>query len=158
VVPPGDARTRWRRRSTWALFVASVFVVPIPYCVLFIVGWVPLACTVAWCLSIVVFGPFDVREALFALLVLVVHVAVDGTILSLAAMLITTLIFRLLPARLAMSVVALFIASGLVASSFPIYSVSGEHSSDVMNISGTWKQFVMGEPPPPRQHPARHYP
>ena len=103
--------------------MASVFVVPMPYYLLFIVGWVPLACTVAWC----VYSALLIHKvgfALFGLLVLAVHVAVDGTILGLASMLITTLLFRLLPARVATVVVVLFIAAGLVASSFPIYSLA----------------------------------
>jgi hypothetical protein len=156
--PSRDAQTEWRRRATWALFVTSLFVVPAPYYLLFIVGWVPLACTVAlWGPGVLLAG-WDIRAHLFAALVLSVHVAFDGTILILAAVLITTLLFHILPPRVATSMVALLIASGLVASSFPIYSVSGEHNTDVMNLAATWKQFVIGEPPPPRPHPARHYP
>ena len=37
-----------RRRAAQALFVSSIFTVPVPFFMLFVVALVPLACTVTW--------------------------------------------------------------------------------------------------------------
>jgi hypothetical protein len=53
---PRDALTD--RRVTRALFAAMVFVVPAPFFMLFVVGWVPLACTIAKLLPLLAVAPF----------------------------------------------------------------------------------------------------
>jgi len=133
-----------RRRVTRVLFAAMVFVVPMPFSMLFIVGLVPLACTVAWFLR-------PVPLALLAAPILALHVAVDGGLLYLGAAFVSRVLFWPRSRRFAQFGVAVLIALGVVWSSFPIYTVMGEHNAEVMNVAGAWRQFVMHQRPPPRR-------
>jgi hypothetical protein len=118
---------------------------PMPFFMLFIVGLVPLACTVAGFGVPALVAPFP------ALILLVLHVAVDGGLLYLGAAVVCRLLFSFGSTRVANFAVAVLIAIAVVWSSFPIYTVMGEHDAEVMNVSGVWRQFVMNQPPPSRR-------
>jgi len=147
---PRDALTD--RRVTRALFAAMVFVVPMPFYMLFIIGWVPLACTIAKFLPLLVVallgGGFG--AAIFAAIVLAVHIAVDGGLLYLGAAFLFEVLFWPRSTRFAYVGVAVLVAIGIVASSFPIYG-GMDGGVEVMNVSGVWWQFVLNQPPASRR-------
>jgi|SRR5579862_5501335 len=159
-----------RRRATRILFAASVFVVPMPFFILFDLGLVPLAFTVIWFLRpFLALGPFKAQtfDALaFAVPFLALHVAIVGGLLYLVAMLLCRLFFWLGSPRVAKLVVGVLVATGIAASAFPIYTVTDPNSSganprlDVVNAAGAWREFVLEEraPTPPQVHPVPWWP
>src|SRR5262245_22213182 len=84
-----------RVRVTRVLFAAMVFVVPMPFVMLFVDGSVPLACTIARLLPLLAVSPFtgDFGAVIVAAIILALHVAVDGGLLYLGAALLCRVLF-----------------------------------------------------------------
>ena len=145
------------RRATRVLFTAMVFVVPMPFFWLFVVWLVPLACTIPLFLSLLPVAPFKAESggAFVAAIILALHVAVDAGVLYLGAALVCRLLFSFGSARVAQLAVAVLIALGIVASTFPIYGFPrmGEGNPEMMNVSRVYRLFATGQPPdvPPKK-------
>jgi hypothetical protein len=128
-----------------------------PFYLVFDLALVPLAFTVVWFLRPLFLVSKDAFGAALGLSpLLALHVAVDGGLLYLGAMLLCRLLFWLGSPRVAQLLLAVLVAAGVVASSLPIYAVMAETSGaahfDVVNASDAWKRFVLGErPPAPRR-------
>jgi hypothetical protein len=131
-----------------------IFVVPAPLFWLFVVWLVPLACAIALFLRLLAVAPFTGQfgGAIVVAIILALHIAVDGGLLYLGAALVCRVLFWPRSARFAQFGVAVLVAIGVVASSFPIYGLMGDGQPEVMNVEGAWRVFVMGQkPPPPRR-------
>src|SRR5579862_3943934 len=131
-----------------------------PFYLIWEVGMVPLAGTVAWFLRAILLLPCrgEIGATAGFILLLAVHVAFDAGILSVAVVLVGRLVFWACPARIANFIVALFIAAGVAASFWPIYTITGERDLVSVDLTQVWRQFVMLERPPPPPRRPRYYP
>ena len=144
-----------RRRVTRVLFAAMVFVVPAPFFWLFVIWLVPLACASATVLRLLVVAPFsgEVGGAIVVAIILAAHIAFDGGLLYVGAVLVSRVLFWPRSPRFAQFGVVVLVALGIVASTFPIYGFPsmGDGNPEMMNVSGVYRLFVTGQPPKSRR-------
>ena len=142
-------------RVTRVLFAAMVFLVPAPFFWLFVVWFIPLACTIPLFLSVLPVAPFsgDAAGRIVTASILALHVAVDAWLLYLAAALVCRLLFSFGSTRVANFGVAALIAIGVIASTFPIYGFPsmGDGNPEMMNVVRVYRLFVTGQPPKSRR-------
>jgi hypothetical protein len=137
-----EAPRQLRRGATRALFVTSVLFVPAPLFIVFVVGLLPLAASIAYFVGLIAAGPPD-AGALLMSAILVAHVTVDAAILYLLDVSICRLLFGLCSAQVAMSAVGIILSAEVLASFFPIYVLLlGEHDTHRLSLWRVW-QFVL---------------
>lgn len=124
---------RWPK---WALFVAFLMTVPVPYYMIVVGGMVPLFFILFLAVQgLIVALPKFTAEGFWMLGILWTHVVVLGTLLYIGASIIHWLLFRVLPRRLAKIMLFAFIATLVALSSlFPIYRLPGHNYAPPANI------------------------
>lgn len=125
------------------LFVAFLITVPVPYYMVVVGGLVPTFCILCLAvLGLVVALPKFTGEGFFMLGILWAHVVSLGGLLYLAAAGITRVLFRLLPARIALVVLFVLIVTLFIASTFDIYRMPGHNSAPPADIFRILKSFI----------------
>jgi hypothetical protein len=137
---PGKS-CRWPK---WALFIAFVAVVPVPYYMFVVGGQVPLSFILLLAVrGTVVALPKFTAEGFWMLGVLWAHVAVLGGVLYIAAIGVHRLLFRFLPRRVSKFVVIASIAGLFVlASTKEIYRLPGHNYAPPANLYRLVKSFA----------------
>jgi hypothetical protein len=130
-------------RSTLALFLAFVLLLPVGFFVFVFGGFLPLAWIFLTALVGLIAGLLDLSgDAVLMIGILWAHVLILGGLLYLAAALICRLLYRLLNRRAAEVVVVLLIGSLAVGSLFDIYRLPGHGSGPSANIVRVFREFA----------------
>jgi hypothetical protein len=140
VTPPSTIPRSWPK---WLLFAVFLLVVPVPYYMVVVGGLLPPFCI----LYIAVHGllvalPKFTMEGFVILGILWAHVVIFGGLLYLGATGISWVLFRVFPARFALTVVFLMIVALLVAANFEIYRVPGHNSAPPADIFRIIREFI----------------
>lgn len=130
--------------TKWALFVAFLFTVPVPYFMVVVGGLVPLFFILVQSVrGLVVAVPKFTAEGFWMIAILWAHVVILGGILYVAARAIHWILFRVLPQRLAKFLVfALIAALVLLAAFFEVYRVPGHDYAPPANIFRFMKEIA----------------
>lgn len=135
-----QAPTNWLK---WALFVAFIFLVPVPYFMLVVGGLVPTVCIMYFfAQGLIVALPKFSAEGFAMLGIFGAHIVIFGGLLYLAALAFTWVLRRYLPRRLAAAIVLGLIAALIIASNFEIYRVPGHNSAPPANIFRIITEFT----------------
>jgi hypothetical protein len=131
-----------KRRARWWLFAALATFLPAPFFMLVIGGLVPTLWIAVFTLrGAVVAIPKGTSEGVAMLGILLVHVVVLGGLLLLVALMITWLLFRLLPESKARAVVVVLIVVLFGASFFRIYRIPGHNSAPPANLVEVYREI-----------------
>jgi len=132
---------RWPK---WALFVAFLITIPVPYIMFVVGGMVPMFFILFLAIrGLIVALPKFTAEGFWMLGVLWAHVVILGGLLYIAASGIHWFLFRVLPQRHAKFIVFVLIAVIFVlASIFDIYRVPGHNYAPPANIFRFIKAFA----------------
>ena len=124
-----------RRWPKWALFIAFLLTVPVPFFMLVVGGLVPTFFIIYLAVQglIVAIPKFD-AEGFWMLGILWAHVIIFAGLLYLVASGITWGLFRLMPIRFARALVMAFIITLLFISTFEIYRSPGHNSAPPADI------------------------
>jgi len=140
VSPPSTITRSW---SKWLLFAVFLLVVPVPYYMVVVGGLIPTFCILYMSVhGLLVALPKFTGEGFVMLGILWAHVVIFGSLLYLGATIISWVLFRLFPARLAMTVVFLMIVALIVAANFEIYRVPGHNSAPPADIFRIIREFI----------------
>ncbi len=125
------------------LFLVALLVVPVPYYMVVVGGMVPVFCILYIAIHglLVALSKFT-REGFFMLGILWAHVVILGGLLYLGAAGISRVLFRVFPARFAMTVVIALVVALLVAANFEIYRVPGHNSAPPADIVRIFRAFI----------------
>jgi hypothetical protein len=130
-------------RSTLALFLAFVLLLPVGFFVFVFGGLLPLAWIFLTALVGLIAGLLDLSgDAVLMIGILWAHVLILGGLLYLAAALICRLLYRLLNRRAAEVVVVLLIGSLAVGSLFDISRLPSHGSGPSANIVRVFREFA----------------
>jgi hypothetical protein len=124
---------RW---SKWALFVAFVIAIPVPYFMIVVGGLVPMFFILVLAVrGLIVALPKFTAEGFWMLGILWAHVAILGGLLYIGASGIHWFLFRVLAQRHAKVVLfAVIVVLFVLASIFDIYRVPGHNYAPPANI------------------------
>jgi hypothetical protein len=137
--PPAKS-CRW---SKWTLFVVLLLTVPVPYYMLVVGGIVPTMFIVFISVQgLIIALPKFTAEGFSMLGILWVHVLILGSLLYLAAHVITRLMFYFMPDRYALWVVICLIVALFMTSTFEIYRMPGHNSAPPANILRVYKSLA----------------
>lgn len=132
-----------KKWSKWILFIALLFFVPAPFYMIVVGGLIPTIIIVHMTLQgLIVAIPKFTAEGFWMLGILFIHVLILGGILFLAAFIISWVLFRLLPKRLAQISIVAIVCSLVVASTFEIYRLPGHNSAPPANIVKVLKSWT----------------
>ena len=136
--------TNDRGWSRWALFVALLITIPVPYYMIVVGGLVPFFFILFLALQgLIVALPKFTAEGFFILAILWTHVVILGGLLFLGASGIHWLLFRVLPPQYAKFIVlALITVLILWASIFDIYRAPGHNYAPPANLLKFIKELV----------------
>ena len=127
----------------WLLFAVFLLVVPVPYYMVVVGGLVPPFCILYMAVhGLLVALPKFTGEGFVMLGILWAHVVIFGGLLYLGAAILSWALFRLFPARFAMTFVVLIIVALIVAANFKIYRVPGHNSAPPADIFRIIREFI----------------
>ena len=137
---PSTAPRSWPR---WMLFAVFLLVVPVPYYMVVVGGLLPPFVILYMAVhGLLVALPKFTMEGFAMLGILWAHVVIFGVLLYLGATGISWVLFRVFPARFAMTVVFILVAALLVAASLEIYRIPGHNSAPPADIFRIIRAFI----------------
>jgi hypothetical protein len=137
---PTTQSGRWLK---WTLFVVLLLTVPVPYYMLVVGGIVPTMFIIFISMQgLIIALPKFTAEGFWLLGILWAHVLILGSLLYLAAYVITRVLFYSMPNPYALWVVICLIAALLITSTFEIYRMPGHNSTPPANILRVYKGLV----------------
>jgi len=140
VSPPSTITRLWPK---WLLFAVFLLVVPVPYYMVVVGGLIPTFCILYMAVhGLLVALPKFTGEGFVMLGILWAHVVIFGGLLYLGATGISWVLFRVFPARFALTVVFVMIVALLVAANFEIYRVPGHNSAPPADIVRIIREFI----------------
>lgn len=138
--PPSTLPRSWPK---WMLFAVFLLVVPVPYYMVVVGGVAPTFCILYIAVrGLLVALPKFTMEGFAMLGILWAHVVIFGGLLYLGAAGIPWVLFRVFPARFALTVVFVLVVALLVAANFEIYRVPGHNSAPPAGIFRIIRAFI----------------
>jgi hypothetical protein len=125
-----------RRRAASVLLITSFFFVPVPFCMLFVVGMLPFAWITAFFVAM--------GMNYFLIILFAIHIVIDIGILFLGCTTVSRLLFRIFSTRNAIFLTALVVALELGASFLSL--VLGERDWELFNPWILWTGALLNIP------------
>ena len=128
--------------SKWTLFGVFLITIPVPFFMIVVGGLIPTFCIIYLAVyGLIVALPKFTLEGFWMLGVLWAHVVIIAGMLYILAAIISWLLYRILPSRVALFCMFAVIVLLFTASAFEIYRLPGHNSAPPANLPRVIKSF-----------------
>ena len=124
------------------LFAAAVLFAPVPFFMIVVGGFIPLAAIIYMFLEgLLVAIPKGSAEGFYMLGIFLLHIVILGGLLLLLTWIVSKLLFRWFSPAVAKVIIGLLVVALAVSSLFQIYRLPGHNSAPPANIIKVISEF-----------------